>query len=191
MTEPGLQIDRFARPASVLVVDDDPLIRKAMRREFAHRDWTVRVAANQAEAEDTVRKHPLDLILVDLMLANGESGLDVIESLKAINPGITIVLLTGYPSMPAGVDAIHLGATTCLAKPARFDEIIDAIRKANKTRRTRTPATKDSTLARTEREHIERTLAECNNNKSEAARRLGIAPRSIRRKLQKKDKTAQ
>ena len=97
-----------------------------------------------------------------------------------------IVVLTGYGSIATAVDAMRLGATSYLPKPADADEILLAFDRAEAPPDA-APAEGPPapSLARAEWEHLNRVLADCGGNISEAARRLGIHRRSLQRKLQK------
>jgi two-component system response regulator RegA len=91
--------------------------------------------------------------------------------------------LTGYGSIATAVDAMHLGATHYLAKPADADDILAAF-----ARDERAPLPSEfpvPSLARAEWEHIQRILSDCGGNISEAARRLGMHRRSLQLKLRK------
>ena len=94
------------------------------------------------------------------------------------------MVLTGYGSIATAVEAMKLGATHYLAKPADADEILAALgRSGDAAGRPPTPTPARPSLARAEWEHIHRVLADCGGNVSEAARRLGIHRRSLQRKL--------
>ena len=110
----------------------------------------------------------------------------MVRDLKAIDPTTRIVVLTGYGSIATAVDAVKLGATHYLPKPADADEILAAFdarggrRRAPRRREFPAPS-----LARAEWEHIQRVLGDCGGNVSEAARRLGMHRRSLQLKLRK------
>ena len=94
--------------------------------------------------------------------------------------------MTGFGSIATAVEAMRLGATSYVQKPADADDILTAFMRAELPPQQAVPAdTPPPTLARVEWEHIHRVLSDCGNNVSEAARRLGIHRRSLQRKLQK------
>lgn len=94
-----------------------------------------------------------------------------------------IVVLTGYGSIATAVESAKLGATTYLTKPVDADQILAAF---NDEAATGDPARfAVPSLARVEWEHIQRVLADCGGNLSQAARALGIHRRSLQRKLSK------
>ncbi|QDU66266.1 response regulator transcription factor [Engelhardtia mirabilis] len=185
MTDPDPSLDATR---SILLVDDDAVFRDRLARAFRDRGLEVRTAANVDEALILAGDESPELAVVDLRMP-GRSGLDAVRELKSVDPTTQILVLTGYGSISTTVDAMRLGATGYLPKPADADEILDAFRRGA----TGEPesAADDGgdheapSLARAEWEHIHRVLSDCTGNISEAARRLGIHRRSLQRKLQK------
>jgi two-component system response regulator RegA len=94
-------------------------------------------------------------------------------------------MLTGYASIATAVEAIKLGATHYLAKPADADEILAAFHR-NEGDAALPVGTKPLSVARLEWEHIQKVLGECQGNISETARRLGMHRRTLQRKLAKR-----
>ena len=171
-------------PRSLLIVEDDDRLRGRLSRALAERGFDTREARDVPSAVAAAREDSPEYVLVDLRVPGG-SGLDVVREVKSIDPGTTVVVLTGYGSIATAVEAVRLGAAEYLTKPADVDQIVAAL--------TRAPATVaggggDATeqvpsLARVEWEHINRVLADCDGNVSKAARMLGIHRRSLQRKL--------
>ena len=170
---------------TLLVVDDDDVFRTRVVRAFRERGFDVTAAASYEEAMAAARGESPELALVDLRLA-GESGLDLVRDLRALDPTTKIVMLTGYGSIATAVQSVRLGATSYLTKPVDADQIAAAFdppgeKDAAGTRAIPSP----QPLARVEWEHIQRVLADCGGNVSQAARLLGIHRRSLQRKLAK------
>ena len=94
-------------------------------------------------------------------------------------------MLTGYGSIATAVQSVRLGATGYLTKPVDADQILAAFDPAERSRRRRRLPGAVQPLARVEWEHIQRVLADCDNNISQAARLLGLHRRSLQRKLLK------
>ena len=108
----------------------------------------------------------------------------LITHVKAMGAATRILVLTGYGSIATAVEAMRLGAMGYLTKPADAEEILRALE--GQTAPLALPETLSTpSLARVEWEHMQRILADCAGNVSEAARRLGIHRRSLQRKLQK------
>lgn len=167
-----------ARP-SLLLVDDDPVYRERLARAIASRGYEVRTAADAEEAVRLAEAESPELAVLDLRMP-GESGLELLARLKAIDPTTRVLMLTGYGSIATAVEAVRLGAVHYLTKPADVDEILAAFDREGphpETMKVETPS-----LARVEWEHIQRVLSDCGGNLSEASRRLGLHRRSLQRK---------
>jgi len=174
-----------AHKPSILIVDDDEVFRNRLARAFVDRGYDVRAAHDYDSAMREAQADSPELAVLDLKMT-GKSGLELVQALKEIDPHTKIVVLTGYGSIATAIDAVRLGATYYLSKPADADDIVAAFARgeapplAPPDIEYRAPS-----LARAEWEHINRVLSDCGGNISEAARRLGIHRRSLQRKLQK------
>jgi two-component system response regulator RegA len=173
--------------ASILLVDDSVILRDRLAEAFQERGFRVSVAGNCDEAVEVFRRHPTELAVVDLRMP-GRPGVSLIADLKQIHPEVQILILSGFGSIATAIDAVKLGAVNFLPKPADVDDILTAFKRGGS--EVDMPETDEAipvpTLAQAEWEHIHRVLADCNNNISEAARRLGIHRRSLQRKLRKR-----
>ncbi len=170
---------------SLLLVDDDEVFRNRMARAFVERGYEVASAHDFDSAVALARGESPELAVLDLKMP-GKSGLELVKALLEIDPQTKIVVLTGYGSIATAIDAVRLGATYYLQKPADADEILAAFARGQAP--PLVPPESDyraPSLARAEWEHINRVLSDCGGNISEAARRLGIHRRSLQRKLQK------
>lgn len=172
---------------TLLIVDDDRPFREALAAAFTRRGYEVRAVANADEALALCAEWIPERAVLDVRMP-GLSGLELLRALKRIDPNTEIVLLTGYGSIPSAVEAVRAGATNYLTKPAEPDEIEAAFRSdIRDVREVRMDAVSGETpsLDRANWEHIQRVLADCGGNISEAARRLGLHRRTLQRKLQK------
>ena len=168
----------------LLLVDDDVTYCGILARALSRRGLNVSVAFNREAALLTARDIIPEHAVVDLRIDDA-SGLELIPELLSINPGMRIIILTGYASIATAVAAIKLGAVHYLTKPADADAIMDAVNRLSGDTGVEI-RDKPLPLARLEWEHIHNTLAECNGNISAAARRLGMHRRTLQRKLQKR-----
>jgi len=170
---------------SILLVDDDEVFRNRLARAFNDRGYDVRVAGDYDAAVSAAREDSPEFAVVDLKMP-GRSGLDLVKALHEIDEQTKIVVLTGYGSIATAIDAVRLGATYYLSKPADADDIVNAFARGQAPPLEPPEVEyKAPSLARAEWEHINRVLSDCGGNISEAARRLGIHRRSLQRKLQK------
>jgi two-component system response regulator RegA len=170
---------------SILIVDDDRVLRERLARAFGDRGFQAFIAGGFDEAMAYARAESPERAVVDLRMP-GRTGLELIEALKTLDPEIKIVVLTGYGSIATAIEAMRLGATYYLPKPADADAILAAFARGSAPPSVvPPPAPEAPSLARAEWEHINRVLSDCGGNVSEAARRLGLHRRSLQRKLQK------
>jgi two-component system response regulator RegA len=169
---------------SLLIVEDDEALRERLKRAFAARGLEVRATASASEAERLAREDPPELVVLDLRIG-ADSGLTLIPALKAIDPATRIVVLTGYGSVATAVQAVRQGAVHYLTKPADVDEILAAFEAPDAVAEAKVAPLRPMSLDRVEWEHINRVLADCDGNVSEAARALGLHRRTLQRKLAK------
>ncbi len=169
---------------SILIVDDDETFRQRLARAFRDRAYEVHTAASHDEAIARAREESPQFAVVDLRMP-GKSGLEVVRDLKAIDPHTKIVVLTGYGSIATALDAVRVGATHYLSKPADADDLISAFARDEKPPLTPSEDFPAPSLARAEWEHINRVLSDCAGNISEAARRLSMHRRSLQLKLRR------
>lgn len=170
----------------VLVVDDDEVFRNRLCRALAQRNWEAEAVPDGEEALKFARDRSPDLVLVDLRMP-GKGGLEIVQELRAIDSSMTIIMLTGYGSIPTAISAVKRGADHYLSKPADADQILtvyESLRSVTSQAPPDAPETVPS-LARVEWEHMQRVLSDCGDNISQAARLLGIHRRSLQRKLGK------
>ncbi len=175
------------RGNSILLVDDSIVLRDRLAMAFREREFRVAVASNSEEALAVFRREPTRLAVLDLRMP-GKPGLVLLQELRAISPTTKFLILSGFGSIATAIDAIRLGATNFLPKPADAEDILNAFARGGS--EVEVPDTEAEipvpTLAQAEWEHIHRILADCGGNISEAARRLGIHRRSLQRKLRKR-----
>ncbi len=167
---------------SILLVDDEEVFRKRLALAFRRRGFTVYAAGDFVGALGVLQEHAPQLALIDLRMP-GRSGIELVAEAKRLQPGIKIVVLTGYGSIATASQAIKLGALQYLSKPADVDEILLAFSKDDLSLTVEPYELTPPSLARVEWEHIHRVLADCDGNISEAARKLNIHRRSLQRKL--------
>jgi NtrC-family two-component system response regulator AlgB len=103
-----------------LLVDDEPSICQTVSFALETEGWSVRSCADLASGRKAATDESFDLALVDLRLGR-RSGLDLLPFLRAQQPGVPVVIITAYASIPSAVDAVRRGATDYLRKP--FDPI--------------------------------------------------------------------
>lgn len=107
---------------SVLVVDDEAALRKALRTSLTASGFTVEEASNGEEALGTVRTQPFDLILLDINMP-GISGIDACRRIRGISPHSGIVMVTVRDLEDDKVRALEAGADDYVTKPFKLREL--------------------------------------------------------------------
>jgi two-component system response regulator RegA len=169
----------------LLIIEDDEVLARTLARSFERRGYQVRAITDPEELDATVATLRPDHAVVDLRLGNA-SGLTCVARLHALDPTMRIVVLTGFASIATAVEAVKLGATNYLSKPANSDDIEAAFQAGEEGDATVELVAPPTSLRTLEWEHIHQTLADCGFNVSEAARRLGMHRRTLARKLGKR-----
>jgi two-component system, NtrC family, response regulator AtoC len=121
--------------ATVLVVDDEDLIRWSLRERLSAEGYTV-VEAGTGQAALERFRSGVDLVLLDYRLPDTD-GLAVLREMKAVDPDILVVLLTSFVSVETAVDAMKLGAFHFANKPFNLDEVAAIVARALETTRLR------------------------------------------------------
>ncbi len=168
---------------SLLLVDDDTTFCGVLSRALEKRGFAVTVAHSVEQALPLAQANPPEYAVVDLKMA-GASGLVLIQALHELDAATRIVVLTGYASIATAVEAVKLGATQYLAKPANADEIVAAFGHSASTELPLNAL--PPSVERMEWEHINRVLQEQQGNISATARQLNMHRRTLQRKLAKR-----
>jgi two-component system, response regulator RegA len=169
---------------SLLLVDDDIASCEVLARALAARGFRVRVAHTTKQASRLVDDDPPQYAVIGLKLPDA-SGLELVSSILALDPHTRIVVLAGCPSIRTAVDAIKLGATDYLAKPANADEVVLALHRGRGN--DSVPVGKKlMSVQRAEWEYISHVLRANNGNISASARALSMDRRTLQRKLRKR-----
>ncbi|MFP5229864.1 MAG: sigma-54-dependent transcriptional regulator [Acidobacteriota bacterium] len=108
--------------SSVMVVDDEPGIRTALRANFLRHGWRVETASGVREAIRNLETREYDLVVTDIRMPDG-SGMDVMRAARKTSPATAVILLTAYGSVPDAVTAMRDGALDYLTKPIPFDQL--------------------------------------------------------------------
>lgn len=173
----------------MLVVDDDEILRSRLKRAMQRRGFIVFEGDCYETALEMAQDYEPEYAVLDLRMP-GKSGIDLLLDLKKSLPNLKAVMLTGYGSIANAVEAVKLGAVNYMTKPADADEICRALgfdipAKPEDIEEEDNESFGTQSLAEAQWEHIQRVLADCNGNISQAARQLDIPRRTLQRKLKK------
>src|SRR5215475_9157383 len=107
----------------ILVVDDEPVIADNLRLTLEHEGYEVQTAGSTVSAMLRLEELEFSLALVDLVLPDGD-GLHLLRLIKAKDPSLEVIIMTGHSSIAKAVEAIKQGAFYFVAKPFDSDEML-------------------------------------------------------------------
>jgi two-component system response regulator RegA len=162
---------------TLLLVDDDDAFRNALGAALGRRGFAVTLAAGPTEARACAAEHVFEHALIDVRMPGG-SGIELVVALLQIDEGTRVVVLTGYGTIANAVEAMRAGAVDYLTKPVDAATCEHALRGRAPGKSEDVPS-----LERVEYEYLQRVLADCSGNVSEAARRLRMHRKSLQRKI--------
>ncbi|HEY1954448.1 MAG TPA: EAL domain-containing protein [Polyangiaceae bacterium] len=116
---------------SVLVVDDEALICRALDRVLRAAGFAVKTATDPMQALDAIMHEPFDVVLSDVMMPK-MSGVDFLRVLRAYDLDVPVILMTGNPTVDTAAEAVQLGALQYLPKPVPNEVIVAAVERASR-----------------------------------------------------------
>lgn len=181
----------------VLVVEDEPRLRELLDRTLKGWGFEAALARSGEEALRLTQSDPADIVLLDLNLP-AMNGLELLRQLRQRAPGVQAIVLTGFASLEAAREAVHLDVVEFLTKPCRLGELEQAIDRAVRRLPPAYPAAAGAsraapgaqgvTLEELERQHILAALERHNGNRTAAAAELGISRRTLYYKIEEYQK---
>ena len=114
---------------TVLVVDDEKVIRDGCSRLLSAPECKVLTAINGREALDLLSIEPVDLVLCDLLMPV-MGGIEVLEQVSAGRPELPFIMITGHGTVPNAVEAMRKGAFDFITKPFRADHLLLVVKRA-------------------------------------------------------------
>lgn len=132
---PPQEVPRGDRAVDVLIVDDEPTLRRNVARLLLARGMHVVTASDGAQAIDVLNSQTFDVALVDLMMPN-VGGLELLEHVKTSGLNVEMIVMTAFGDVETAVRTVRLGAFHFLTKPFRSnDEVVVSVQKAAEHRR--------------------------------------------------------
>ena len=119
----------MSNKSSVLIVDDEEIVRRAHLRSLEGSGCDARIAEDGERAIREMERNPADVILLDLRMP-GLDGMDVLKTFKQRWPESQVVVITGYPTIESAKEAVRMGAFNYIAKPVGPDEVVKAANEA-------------------------------------------------------------
>jgi DNA-binding NtrC family response regulator len=114
---------------TILVVDDEAVVREGLRRVLEKDQFRVETCGSGRAALDLLQETDFGLVITDLKMP-GMSGLEVLKAIKILQPEIPVIVITGYSTVDNAVDAMRSGAIDYIAKPFSPELLMEKVSKA-------------------------------------------------------------
>ena len=124
----------MSHKGTVLVIDDEEVMREILESLLTGEGYRVKLAVNGEEGLEIARREPIDLAIVDVMLPD-RSGIDVLEELRKIDHELVVMMITAFASVETAITAMKRGAFDYVTKPFKNDEVLILVKNAIKQRR--------------------------------------------------------
>ena len=130
----GELIMATSRNGTILVVDDEEIMREILETLLTREGYDVRLASSGAEGLELARALPFDAAIVDIMMP-GLDGIATLDELKRIDEDLAVIIITAYASVESAISAMKTGAFDYITKPFKNDEVLVVVRNAMERRR--------------------------------------------------------
>jgi len=107
---------------SILIVDDEPIVREAIRDWMVDAGYSVATASTGEEAIEIVNRQDFGVVVLDVRLP-GKTGIRVLQEIKQLKPQIKAIVITAYASPELRAEALGMGAVQYLSKPIAPDQL--------------------------------------------------------------------
>jgi DNA-binding NtrC family response regulator len=141
------------RNASILVIDDEEIMREILEALLTREGYQVRLASTGAEGIELARSIPFDIAIVDLMMP-GIDGMATLEELKKADDELPVLMITAFASVETAITAMKLGAFDYITKPFKNDEVLVAVRNAVERRQLKAENTALRQTLQAQQEHF-------------------------------------
>ena len=115
----------------VLVVDDDKAVRSSLKLLLKQSGYDVQTLAGPQEALDRIRRQAPSVLLMDMNFSSdtsGREGLELLQKVRVFEPGVPVILITGWGSIDLAVEGIKKGANDFITKPWDNKRLLESIR---------------------------------------------------------------
>jgi len=119
----------MARNGSVLIIDDEEIMREILEALLSREGYSVRVASAGSEGVELAKSVPFDAVIVDVMMP-GMDGLTLLEELKKLDEELPTLMVTAFASVETAIAAMKRGAFDYITKPFKNDEVLVVVRNA-------------------------------------------------------------
>lgn len=114
----------------ILIVDDDEMQLRKYQSILKEEGYLVETALNGTQALEKFSENVFHMVVLDIKLPD-IMGDEVAREIRKRDDKVLMVMITGYPTLQKGIDALELGILDILVKPVAVDELLDVIREAH------------------------------------------------------------
>ena len=119
---------------SILIVDDEEIIRESLSFILTKEGYKVKEASNGRVALERIKEESFDLVMTDLEMPEMK-GIELLEQVSRYSPETLVVIITAYGSIDTAIAALRQGAMDYILKPVEFDELIVKVKRVLQSRR--------------------------------------------------------
>src|SRR5215218_7781672 len=123
-----------SRPGSILVIDDEEIMREILETLLTREGYEVRLAPNATQGLEIARNVPFDAVIVDMMMP-GMDGISTLDELKKLDDDLPVLMITAFASVENAIAAMKRGAFDYIMKPFKNEEVLVVLRNALAQRR--------------------------------------------------------
>lgn len=116
---------------NILLVDDEIDFLEVTAKRLIRRGYTVSTSPDCGQGLEIIKNSDIDVVILDVLLPD-TNGIQCLKEMKANQPGIVVILLTGHASIEAGLRSIEYGAADYCLKPVDFEELVEKIEIARR-----------------------------------------------------------
>lgn len=173
---------------AILIVEDDADVQRAARLALVPHVGRIESLPAPDALEEALRRCAFEAVLLDMNFVagarSGSGGLNALARIRAIDPNLSVVLMTAYGGVSLAVEALKQGAADFILKPWHNEKLVAAIAAAMQATRLRR-AGETLELDALERSTIEKALSQYRGNVSQAAAALGLTRPALYRRMSK------
>jgi len=116
------------RNYSILIVDDEENVSRLLNKIFIKEGYTTHIANNGREALKIIDSKEIDIVISDIKMP-GMTGIELLKSIREIDPAIQVIMITAFATLETAVDALRMGAKDYITKPFNIEDVLISVRK--------------------------------------------------------------
>lgn len=111
---------------SIIIIDDELLIRDLLYDHFSERDWIVSVSESGEKVLELLRNRSYNIALVDIRMPDMD-GLSFVRKIRDLYPALPVVIMTGFPTVETAIESIRLRVDDYFIKPFNINKLFKTV----------------------------------------------------------------